>query len=745
MADILDKTENTTPASGDKLYIVDDPAGTPADQHITAGNLITKGHGLSDGIIKVASGTMTPATEDTDYQGVPSEGAFADGDKTKLDAIEASADVTDATNVASAGAVMADGTGNDLTGDIVFTEKADHSSTPSAGKGYLWVKNTAPSTLIFTDDAGSDTTLGSGGGGGISNVVEDTTPQLGGDLDVNGNSIVSVANGDINIYPNGTGKTNFDGDISLDNFGAVNTTYVRNGPDNLGLQVEAGDSSAGTAGNLLLYSGDSTTGTGGNVILKAGTGSTATGDIRFLHTDGLKAVTHDISGISTDRTITYPDAAGTLQFQPSEGAFANGDKTKLDGIATGADVTGSNTSASTNALESATTTVNVSSATAPSSGQVLTATSSTAATWQTPAAGGGGGNPYGATYTIGSGGDYATLTAYNADTPANGDILFIDGAHSLTAATTISVRVHIFSSGAQDSSITLGANNLTLSGNGSTVTGVGFSHTGTGFLNLTGGDQTITNCYFQRTNTGNQYCIVTSNTTTVQNSRFESTVSGLRSCFYSSSSYSKVLNNWFEVGASEAFYGTIHVAGAYAIIEGNHLICSSVTTNARGIDTSDGTYSLVNGNYVNNFAYGIDVGGRGVVSGNQIFNTSTASVRGIYISSLATSVTGNHIYLGGTNTYGIETNNGRNVISSNVIYGAGTNGIYIGTADDKNVVSSNVVDGFTNGINVSASTNDRTTIIGNELSGNTTPISDSGTNTFDTTATDSDPLNQLTA
>jgi len=36
----------------------------------------------------------------------PSEGAFADGDKTKLDAIEASADVTDATNVTAAGALM---------------------------------------------------------------------------------------------------------------------------------------------------------------------------------------------------------------------------------------------------------------------------------------------------------------------------------------------------------------------------------------------------------------------------------------------------------------------------------------------------------------------------------------------------------------------------------------------------------------------------------------------------------------
>lgn len=51
-------------------------------------------------------------------------------------------------------------------GDAIWKEKADHSSTPSAGFGYLWVKDTTPSTLIFTNDAGSDTTLGSGGGGG---------------------------------------------------------------------------------------------------------------------------------------------------------------------------------------------------------------------------------------------------------------------------------------------------------------------------------------------------------------------------------------------------------------------------------------------------------------------------------------------------------------------------------------------------------------------------------------------------
>ena len=50
--------------------------------------------------------------------------------------------------------------------------------------------------------------------GAISNVAEDSTPQLGGDLDVNGNDIVSVSNGNINLLPNGSGKVIIDGNGS---------------------------------------------------------------------------------------------------------------------------------------------------------------------------------------------------------------------------------------------------------------------------------------------------------------------------------------------------------------------------------------------------------------------------------------------------------------------------------------------------------------------------------------------------
>ena len=51
--------------------------------------------------------------------------------------------------------------------------------------------------------------------GAISNVVEDTTPQLGGDLDVNGNGLVSTSNGNIALTPNGTGVVRIDGNVDI--------------------------------------------------------------------------------------------------------------------------------------------------------------------------------------------------------------------------------------------------------------------------------------------------------------------------------------------------------------------------------------------------------------------------------------------------------------------------------------------------------------------------------------------------
>lgn len=126
----------------DIIPVVDDIGGTPITKKVTIANLmgqapvqtadiadfatqVSLGNvQVSLGNVRVSLGNLqsslgtaaTTASSDyaTSAQGAkadsaqqpPTEGAFADGDKTKLDGIEAGADVTDTANVTSAGALM---------------------------------------------------------------------------------------------------------------------------------------------------------------------------------------------------------------------------------------------------------------------------------------------------------------------------------------------------------------------------------------------------------------------------------------------------------------------------------------------------------------------------------------------------------------------------------------------------------------------------------------------------------------
>ena len=116
------------------------------------------------------------------------------------------------------------------------------------------------------------------------------------------------------------------------------------------------------------------------------------------------------------------------------------------------DATISNTgSVSVNAIRSATTTINVSSATAPSSGQVLTATSSTTATWQTPS-GGGFSPPITLTHTTKTANYTITTSDYVILCDTSG------GAFSLTLPTVTTGQ----SFKIKDVKGTFGTNNLTI-------------------------------------------------------------------------------------------------------------------------------------------------------------------------------------------------------------------------------------------------------------------------------------------
>tara|TARA_S200002703_G_scaffold81780_1_gene70514 strand:- start:455 stop:2416 length:1962 start_codon:yes stop_codon:yes gene_type:complete len=76
--------------------------------------------------------------------------------------------------------------------------------------------------------------------GGISDIVSDTTPQLGGNLDVNGQSIVSVSAGDISITPDSTGQIILDGLSWPTADGNANQVLKTDGAGNLSFVDQSG-------------------------------------------------------------------------------------------------------------------------------------------------------------------------------------------------------------------------------------------------------------------------------------------------------------------------------------------------------------------------------------------------------------------------------------------------------------------------------------------------------------------------
>ena len=55
----------------------------------------------------------------------------------------------------------------------------------------------------------------------MSDVIDDTTPQLGGNLDINGKNIISSTNEDIQLIPSGTGSVTIEGTLKLNDQGST--------------------------------------------------------------------------------------------------------------------------------------------------------------------------------------------------------------------------------------------------------------------------------------------------------------------------------------------------------------------------------------------------------------------------------------------------------------------------------------------------------------------------------------------
>ena len=222
---------------------------------------------------------------------------FTDADHSKLNAIEANADVTDATNVDAAGAVM--NSDLDTKGEILVGDGSGDPTALSVGQnGYILTADSSEATGIkWAANAG-----GGGGGGAIGNVVEDTTPQLGGSLDVQGFSInTSNTNGDINLAPNGTGVVEIRGNTA-NSSANVGTLQLNCQNNSHGVKIQSPPHSAGANYTLTLPNNDGDAG-------------------QFLKTDGNGVLSFDTVSQSDSDKITEGNTEAEVVDTGSDGHF----------------------------------------------------------------------------------------------------------------------------------------------------------------------------------------------------------------------------------------------------------------------------------------------------------------------------------------------------------------------------------------------------------------------------------------
>ncbi len=191
------------------------------------------------------------------------------------------------------------------------------------------------------------------GGVALSNVVEDTTPQLGGDLDVNGNGLVSTSNGNIALTPNGTGVVRLDGNvdiqsglIDLKNSGAVSKIKFYCESSNAHAQTLQGAPHSEAASNSLTLPS-----TGGNVDLVS-TASTATltnktfgdnvsfGDFNITNVGDIAV--DSISADATDINVAVSDNSATAFTikQGSDNYFVVDTANSSESVAIGTGISG---------------------------------------------------------------------------------------------------------------------------------------------------------------------------------------------------------------------------------------------------------------------------------------------------------------------------------------------------------------------------------------------------------------------
>ncbi len=163
--------------------------------------------------------------------------------------------------------------------------------------------NTSSNTVDVSDSA--------------SDLVGDTTPQLGGNLDVNGNDIVSTSNANIDIVPNGTGDVTLQADTVQIGDNNANATLTTNGTGDLILNTNAGTN----AGNITLEDGAN----GHIQVTTNGTGYIKFNDLAYIPQQALtsssNAVAWDVQAKPNAYHLTTENTTFSAPSNSVEGSF----------------------------------------------------------------------------------------------------------------------------------------------------------------------------------------------------------------------------------------------------------------------------------------------------------------------------------------------------------------------------------------------------------------------------------------
>ena len=286
---------------------------------------------FTDALLSKLNGIEAGATTDQDlssYQLQPSEGAFADGDKTKLDGIEASA-TADQSGAEIKTALFNESDTNNLTDTLLsklngIEASADVTDTAN-------VKSNLPAGVISGSAADARTQLGVDAAG----TDNSTDVTLGGTPDYITISGQTITRNQIDLTSDVTGI------LPVSNMAATALTTVQtaaNESAHLALTAQEGDVVVRSDENKTYMHNGGTAGTMADYTLLA----TPTDAVTSVNGNTgvvtvVENVTTNLSATATNSSLTVNSSDGTDASLPAAttsawGVMTDEDKTKLDGI-----------------------------------------------------------------------------------------------------------------------------------------------------------------------------------------------------------------------------------------------------------------------------------------------------------------------------------------------------------------------------------------------------------------------------